>query len=145
MTRIYYTRDKIHKFDTNSSDLCIKCGKQSDSLIHAFWHCEKIKKTWEDIEKWLAIVCKTNVVLSPESCIFQNMGRVRYPLTWQILFSSLVLKKLILQHWKDAEAPSIFRWKNLMKYYLNMERSVMEDNNKGKIFLQVWSLIYDSL
>lgn len=145
MTRIYYSRDKIHKFDTSSSDLCLKCGKQSDSLIHAFWYCEKIRKTWEDIEKWLAIVCKTNVVLSPVTCIFQSMGGVRYPTTWQILFSSLVFKKLILQHWKDTECPTIVHWKNLMKYYLNMERAIMEDNNKEKYFLQVWSLIYDSL
>ena len=36
-------RDKIHKFDNSSSDKCLKCGTQSDSLIHAFWYCEKLK------------------------------------------------------------------------------------------------------
>lgn len=44
MTRIYYSRDKIHKFDNSTSDRCVKCSTQSDSLIHAFWYCEKVRK-----------------------------------------------------------------------------------------------------
>ena len=40
MTQIYFSRDKIYTFDSNSSDKCLK-GTQSDSLIHTFWFCRK--------------------------------------------------------------------------------------------------------
>lgn len=42
MTRIYYSRDKIHKFDASSPPICLKCGS-SDSLI-SLMHFGTVKK-----------------------------------------------------------------------------------------------------
>ena len=144
MTRIYYSRDKIHKFDSTSSDKCLKCP-QSDSLIHAFWHCEKINKVWEKIERWLSRICKCKMLFSPEICIFQKIGNQKYPRGWQILYSSLVYKKLILQNWKNKEAPSFEKWKSLMKFYLSIEESIAKDSNKKKQFSTVWGPILENL
>ena len=76
---------------------------------------------------------------------FSEYGESKISINMANTFFIFSSKKIILQHWKDTEAPSILHWKNLMKYYLNMGKPVMEGNNKRKIFLQVWSLIYDSL
>ena len=144
MTRIYYSRDKIHKFDSSLSDKCLKCA-QTDSLIHSFWHCEKIIKVWKKIDRWLSKMCKYNMLFSPEICIFQKVGKQKYPRGWQILFSSLVYKKLILQNWKNKEAPSFEKWKSLMKFYLSIEESMAIDSNKKKQFSTVWEPIYKNL
>ena len=117
MTRMYYTRDKINKFDPTSSDRCLKCHTQRDSLIHSFWYCKKVRTTWTKIERFLNIQCGYAVVFTPTVCIFQNIDVIRYKNYKQILFSCLVYKKLLLQNWKNAEAPSIQDWKSLMKYY----------------------------
>ena len=144
MTRIYYTRDKLHKFYADSSDQCVKCGSQ-DSLIHAFWHCMKVNKGWNEIQDWISTICKTKMQFSVQLCIFQNPEGVRYPMGWLIMFSSLVYKKLILKYWKDAEAPTLKNWKELMKYYLTIENTLSEDNNKTKQFNEVWKHIYEAL
>lgn len=39
MTRVYYTRDRIHKFDRSSPSTWLKCGRK-DSLSHSFWYCK---------------------------------------------------------------------------------------------------------
>lgn len=145
MTRVYYTRDKICKFDNTASDKCLKCNRYSDSLMHALWHCKGIKKIWKSIESWLCKYTNKTIVFSPRRCIFQDIEGMRYPTSWQLLFSSLILKKLIVQNWKNKEAPSIENWKALMKYYLCIERSMSEDKNKKKQFESQWSQIYNAL
>ena len=93
MTRIYYTRDRLKKFDSKTSDLCIKCKLQPDSLLHSFWECPKIRNEWRKIEEWMSDICKRKMDFSVEKCIFQLMDNVRYPMGWQIMFSSLIFKK----------------------------------------------------
>ena len=73
------------------------------------------------------------------------MDNVRYPMGWQIMFSSLIFKKLILKNWKNENAQSVDCWKNSMKYYLNLERSLSVDRNKEGQFSVVWNAIYEAL
>ena len=145
MTRMYYTRDKINKFDPTSSDRCLKCGTQKDSLMHAFWQCEKVRKTWANIERFLLRNGNCNVEFTPKICLFQNTETIRHPTDRQILFSSLVYKKLLLQNWKNKEAPSLQDWKSLMKYYLSIERTMSEDSNKIELFNKLWGTFYEAL
>lgn len=141
MTRIYYTRDKIHLFDSKYSDKCLKCSTERDSLIQTFWYCRKIQEVWDKIEKWMSKICNRALVFTPDICIFQDTENMRCP----IIFSSLVYKKLILHNWKKTEAPSLENWKNLMKYYLKIERTMSEDSNKEKQFDNVWTTLYEAL
>ena len=84
------------------------------------------------------------MLFSPEICIFQKVGKQKYPRGWQILYSSLVYKKLILQNWKNKEAPSFEKWKSLMKFYLSIEESIARDSNKKKQFSTVWGPILEN-
>ena len=145
MTRIYYTRDRLKKNDNKTSDLCIKCKLQPDSLLHSFWECPKIRNEWRKIEEWMSDICKRKMDFSSGKCIFQHMENVRYPMGWQIMFSSLIFKKLILKNWKNENAPSVDCWKNSMKYYLNLERSLSVDRNKEGQFSVVWNAIFEAL
>lgn len=144
MTRIYYTRDKIHSYYPNSSNQCVKCGSP-DSLMHSFWSCVKVMKVWNEIQDWMSVTCKKQIHFSAALCIFQNAEAIHYPLGWQILFSALIYKKLVLKHWKKTEAPSLYAWKGLMRYYLTIEKTLAEDNNKVKQFDDVWKHIHEVL
>ncbi len=145
MTRIYYSKSRINKFDASFSPVCTKCGKHKDTLIHAFWECEKVYKGWLEIQKWMTNTCKIKVKLTALNSIFQKKDELKYPLGWGVLFSSLVYKKLILRYWKDTEVPSLHEWKGLMKYYLSIEKSIFEDRNKRHQFNTVWQDIFEAL
>lgn len=83
-------------------------------------------KGWSEIERWMTNACKTKFGFTAEICIFQNTNKLKYPMGWMVTFSSLVYKKLILKAWKGLAAPSLQQWKGLMKYYLNIEKSMFE-------------------
>lgn len=70
---------------------------------------------------------------------------VRYPQRWIILFSSIVLKKLILKHWKSTYPPMLLHWKKEMCYYLNMEKTIAIENNKLTQFEIIWGEIIQAL
>lgn len=65
---VCHSGDKIRKFNNSSSDKCLKCATQRDSLIHAFWYREKIRKTWQSIEKWISRTRSCKVAFSPTIC-----------------------------------------------------------------------------
>jgi len=46
---------------------------------------------------------------------------MNYHMGWQLKFSSLVYKELLLQNCKNTDTPGLDKWKNVMKYYLNIE------------------------
>ena len=103
MTRIYYTKSKVHKFDPSSSALCIKCLTEEDTLIHTFWECPAVNQVWMEIEKCINTVCRATIHLTPQLCILHNTEQVRYPLGWQICFCSLIYKKKT--NFKTLEEP----------------------------------------
>ena len=145
MTRIYYTRSKINTFDASFSPVCVKCGIYKETIIHAFWECEKVRKGWLEIQKWMTTTCRIKFEFTVMRCIFQNTDTLKYPIGWMVIFSSLVYKKLILKDWKGSEAPSLQLWKGLMKYYLSIERSMFEDRNRRRQFNKVWQDLYEAL
>lgn len=93
MTKIYYTRDKLNKFNNSLSANCLCCAKDEDSFMHAFWHCKDIKDSWESIERWLSKHTKNKITFSSSLCVFRDVENIKYPSNIQILFSSLVFKK----------------------------------------------------
>ena len=52
MTRIYYTKSKIDKCDASISPVCVKCGIHKETIIHAFWECEKVCNGWLEIHSF---------------------------------------------------------------------------------------------
>ena len=42
MYKMYYVKDKIHKFYSTTAESCLKCKTNNDSIIHAFWECNKV-------------------------------------------------------------------------------------------------------
>ena len=145
MTRIYYTKSKINKFDPSSSALCVKCDSHEDTILHAFWDCYKVQNGWKEIYEWLTQNASIKMKFTPQLCIIQDTSETRYPVGWIVNFSALVYKKLILKHWKDVLAPSLQEWKGLMKYYIHIQRALYEDRNKKHQFENVWRSIYDAL
>lgn len=75
--------------------------------------------------RWMSLICKTEIKLTPE------------------LFCLLLSLKKWLKYWKMAEAHMIQAWKEVLKYYLVIEKKT--DNNQRKQFCEVnehlWCLI----
>ena len=148
MLRYYYTRDRIKTFNSELSSECLKCKIKNDSLIHAFWECHKIKQLWEKLQTWLNEALKINITLSPSLCLLNDTqydSVIKYPTGWVVLLCSLVMKKTILQYWKDTRPPTLTHWKTHMRYILKMERSVANERKTTHQFNSVWNEVEAAL
>ena len=146
MYRTHCTRDKVYKYNPHISGNCFQCGT-SDSLIHTFGDCSKIQKIWVNIDDWLSDLFKVRFNFNPSVCILQDMSKdtVRYPLSWIILFSSVVLKNLILKHWKSTHPPTLLHWKREMSHYLNVEKAITMERNKSSQCEIIWAEVLQAL
>ena len=69
MTRIYYTRSKINTFDASFSPVWVKCGIYKETIIHASWEGEKVRKGWLEIQKWMTTTSRVKFELTGMRCI----------------------------------------------------------------------------
>ena len=67
MTRVYYTRDKICKFDNTSSDECLKCNLYGDSLITPLGTA-KVLRRFGRAERRLCKYTHRKMIFSPRKC-----------------------------------------------------------------------------
>ncbi len=88
--------------------------------------------TWFDIKQQLSETYGVTFNFNPLNCIFRNVlqDTVRYPRSWDILFSTIILKKLILKYWKSKHPPTLLQWKKEMYHYLIMEKITASEKNK---------------
>lgn len=117
------TRQTDDKIDSSSSNLCVKCGFH-DFPMHSFWYM------WSEIQDWIS-----TVLLVKQNFYFQ---------CWKNKISYGMADCVFLPHYWEAhfETPALQTWKDLMNYYLTIEKTMSEDNNKTKQFNETWNNIY---
>ena len=49
LLRTYITPVKLHHFNTNIPDSCIKCAEEVGTLLHCMWNCRKLKIFWKEV------------------------------------------------------------------------------------------------
>ena len=49
LMRTYITPVKLHKFNDNIPDTCIKCNEARGTMYHFVWECVKVKPFWQNI------------------------------------------------------------------------------------------------
>lgn len=100
-----------------------------------------------EIENWLSEALSTKLHFNPSLCILQDVSNnnMHFPQKLIILFSSLILKKLILQHWKFIYPPSLSHWKKELSFYLNMEKLIATEKNKVIQFENIWGNVLQVL
>lgn len=46
LMRTYITPAKLHQFNNNIPDICIKCEQSKGTLLHCMWNCKEIATFW---------------------------------------------------------------------------------------------------
>lgn len=66
-----------------------------------------------------------------ERC-FSGDRLIELPYRVEGYFGFFSLQKVGLKHWKDTQGLFLQDWKGLMKYYLNIEKAVQENQDRKK-------------
>lgn len=139
--RTYITPVKLHHFNPNIPDDCIKCAKEKGTLYHCMWQCEKINIFWKEIMTIISDLIECRIPIDSKLCIlhiFPNGFKCTANKRKLVNFCLLQAKLVIALKWKDTERPGVNQCINLMSSNLALEKLTYVAKNKQEDFKDIW-------
>ncbi len=66
----YITPVKLHKFNPNIPDSCLKCKQENGTLYHCVWECIETEMFWKNILAMIGKLTEENIPCDPKFCLF---------------------------------------------------------------------------
>lgn len=140
LMRIYTTPVKLHKYNSNIPDICIKCGLKG-TLVHCMWECVQIKTFWVEIKNLLEKIISKQIVLDSKlfiMALYPDNHKFNKAETTFIDFSLLIAKRCVALNWKNVKGPSASQWLKQMLSNLPLERITYIHKAKQHVFEKIW-------
>ena len=115
--RMYWTPSKLYRLKLTAYPGCWK-GSDDGTLNHMLWHCPKVQdfNSWSSIHECIQKVvglevpfCIRLYLLWDPSTLKDGIASVH---TEWVQTAIMIGRKLLVQQWKSAPAPSITDWYN---------------------------------
>lgn len=102
--RTYITPVKLHKFNPNIPETCLKCKQDIGTLYHCMWECNEIQTFWKNILVMIVKLTEGKIPCDLKLCLFHI-----YPVNFVVNtikrklidFSLLQAKRAIALKWKE--------------------------------------------
>lgn len=141
--RTYVTPVKLHQFDSNNPDTCIKCNQERGSLVHCLWECVKICEFWVEIDCCRDFIAK--VTPWPKGLYFGDAPGYSKSTEKQTSLLDMCLlqaRRLIALSWKNTTRPQIGQWLREMSCCLSMEKITYILKGKNDLFKESGDRLY---
>lgn len=139
--RTYITPVKLHHFNPNIPDDCVKCGKEKGTLYHCMWQCEELQIFWKQICALISDLIECKMPLDGKLCIlhiFPNSFKCNTKNKKLVNFCLVQAKYVIALKWKDTEKPGVKQWIKLMSSNLALEKLTYIAKGKLEDFKDIW-------
>ncbi len=147
ITRQYITPGKLHLFNPNIPDTCVKC-KHQGSLLHSMWECPLIMCFWKRVLSLASQIINKEVPVKPKLCLlniypddFVTSKNEKSLLN--ICF--LEAKRCIACSWKKEKPCTTSQWLTGMSFYFALEKISYTSKNKLNNFWKIWKFFGDFL
>ncbi len=130
----YITPVKLHKFNNNIPDTCIKCNEARGTMYHCIWECVKVKSFWQDIINMTDQILAKKLPLDPQLFLLGIYPTIPHSQSKESRFVDMCIlqaKHIISLNWKNVYRPRIGRPIKDMASNMTMERlHTLLDGNK---------------
>ena len=107
---VFFTNDRLLKIGIEANNFCGMCQTESDSNPHMLLHCQKSKKLWSDVERWINHLGVNDYVLTENSIITGDINKGR------LLSIIILFVKITIYNEKMREkTPNFFNFNFLLK------------------------------
>ena len=134
----FFTNDRLFKIGIKNNNLCSMCQTEPDSNSHMLLHCDKSKKIWSDIERWVTQLGVNNYVLTENSIITGEINKSRL-LTVIILFAKVTIYTAKI----NEKIPIFFNFRNLLKQQYVQAKYMANISGKMDDFEKEWHLLFN--
>lgn len=136
--RILVTKSFLFKINIIDNDKCSYCQQETETLLHLFFDCTKVKQFWNSLTVWLQTHANIQLQFDIRNVIFSKQGA-----------------HLLVNYIWVAAKYYIYRTKfstcnlNMECFILYLKRKFQSEmliakiNNKYDKFLDKWSALYD--
>ena len=130
------------KVGLRDDDKCSFCSKETENLIHLFWRCEKTKKFWGSLFKWMRS-CHLSLgehnYLDINTALGLRPDRSKHKL--QINFCCLIAKYHIWLCCSKEHRPNLNNFLLYLKHIYQIENNASTVKNKWEPLLPYISLL----
>ena len=67
---ILVTKSFLYKINKTDNDRCSLCDRDSETISHLFYHCDKAKEFWSALKNWLQVNGNINLDLTIKTVLF---------------------------------------------------------------------------
>lgn len=141
LMRTYITPVKLHKFNDNIPDTCIKCNEARGTLYHCIWECLKVKSFWQDVINMIDQIVSKKLPLDPKLFILGIYPTNPYLQSKESRFIDMCIlqaKRIIALNWKNVDGPRIGMWIKEMASNMSMEKITYIVRRKQNVFDDIW-------
>uniref|UniRef100_A0A3Q3BNZ9 Reverse transcriptase domain-containing protein n=1 Tax=Kryptolebias marmoratus TaxID=37003 RepID=A0A3Q3BNZ9_KRYMA len=139
--QLYVTPQKLHKYNSNISPLCFRCGMEEGTFLHATWHCSKLQGFWKGVCKMLSDIHAIMIPIDPEICLLGNFTNSNLKTVYDKKLTEILLaiaKKCITTKWKSDSPLSIKMWLSEINSCVTLEKLTYWMQNRSKTFYKIW-------
>lgn len=89
--QLYITPHKLHKYNSNISPLCFRCGIEEGTFLHSTWQCSKLQGFWQGVCETLSNIHGVTFPLDPEICVLGNFTNSKFKTTYAKKLTEILL------------------------------------------------------
>ena len=117
------TNSFLYKINVKDSDRCSFCEKETETLLHRFWHCNQTTRFWESFFKWLQTSLCTQKGNKLDMTIALGLKPDTSNAKLQINFSCLMSRYCIWVCKLKNEIPNLSHFLHLMNKSYEIEKN----------------------
>ena len=139
--RMHFSKAKLAKIFSGSSEACNRCAFVPADLAHTFWSCSRLTGFWKSFFKIMSEVLGVAITPCPLIAIFgvpSNYPEFRKQGLNVLAFASLIARRRILLHWKLPKPPAEQSWQTDLMSFLKLEKIKFSLRGSTGKFYTTW-------
>ena len=144
VTQILPTNEYLHRYRVRDTELCTRCGNETDTVLHSTWACVSIVPYIAHVIEFLRTECGIGVDITMIEYLFGFQDNKFVGLNHLLL----ELKKELFYNWVENVSINAFfvNFKTKIMHLMIKEKQIALSKNKLDLFIEKWKLfvtIYD--
>lgn len=120
--------------------MCSFCNRQPETILHLFYHCDKVKEFWLDLQKWLKLKANITFHMTIKSILF-------FKEAYSVVLNHIVIlaKYYIYRTKFFTNSINMVTFIAFLKKKFQNEKYISKLHNNYDKFLAKWSALYHTL
>lgn len=130
----------MHKFSPSIPNICWRCEKAIESMIHIWWECDSIQKFWSEVHSIIEHVTTYTLNYNPAQYLLHHTTLPKQDYHKSLAMHMVNAAGLCVPiQWRSTEIPSIREWLLRISKIEEMEELILTAHERIQKFTTTWA------